>query len=143
MNTLLLAQNTWDLTIDAIGNIAVAQDPYATAQDCASNCRLFLGELWYDTTQGIPYFQQILGKIPALSLVKQLEQIACLQVNNVATATAFITSFSLATRILGGQVQLTLKDGSTAVIATGDLFSSTLPWYVSGASPVAAGDGGY
>lgn len=36
MKTLLLDQKSWDLTLDAAGNIAVAAEPYAIAQDVAS-----------------------------------------------------------------------------------------------------------
>ena len=56
MKTLLLDQTTWDLTLDANNNIALAAEPYAFAQDAASAIRLFQGELWYDTTRGVPYF---------------------------------------------------------------------------------------
>ena len=52
--TLLLTPQTWDLTVDASNNIAVAAEPYALAQDAASAIRLFQGEDYYDTTRGIP-----------------------------------------------------------------------------------------
>ena len=64
MKTLLLDRTQWDLVQDANGNIALATEPYARAQDVASACRLFRGELWYDTAAGIPYFEDILGKSP-------------------------------------------------------------------------------
>ncbi len=60
MNTLLLDQVTWDLAVDTSGNIAVAADPYSQAQDAASSIKTFAGEVYYDTTRGIPYFTQIL-----------------------------------------------------------------------------------
>jgi hypothetical protein len=143
MNTLLLAQNTWDLTVDAIGNIAMAENPYAAAQDAASQCRLFRGELWYDQAQGIPYFEFILGRPPIPSLIKQYEQNACLLVPEVIAAICYIVDFNQRTRALSGQVQIELASGATAVIATGNLFSQGVPWYVNAASPVAAGDGGF
>ena len=62
MNTLYLDPQNWDLVLDAAGNIAMAKDPYAKAQDVASACRLFSGELYYDTEKGIPYFEETLGK---------------------------------------------------------------------------------
>ena len=46
MNTLYLDPQSWDLVLDAAGNIAMAKDPYAKAQDVASACRLFSGELY-------------------------------------------------------------------------------------------------
>jgi len=64
MNTLLLDTDKWDLVLDVSGNIAVASDPYSVAQDGASALKLVSGELWYDTTRGVPYFQRIFGKAP-------------------------------------------------------------------------------
>ena len=40
-STLLLDPDTWDLTVDNNGNIAVAAPPYAVAQDVASAIRTF------------------------------------------------------------------------------------------------------
>ena len=67
MNTLLLDRATWDLCLDAAGNIATASEPYALAQDASSAIRLFVSEAWYDTTQGIPYFTNILGQAPPIA----------------------------------------------------------------------------
>jgi hypothetical protein len=52
MKTLLLVTDKWDLCLDANGNIASAEPPYARAQDVASALRLFAAELWYDTSLG-------------------------------------------------------------------------------------------
>ena len=46
MNTLYLDPQSWDLALDVAGNIALAKDPYAKAQDVASAARLFVGELY-------------------------------------------------------------------------------------------------
>lgn len=54
MKTLLLDRATWDLAVDAQGNIAVADVPYATAQDVSSAVREFRGECWYNTALGLP-----------------------------------------------------------------------------------------
>lgn len=61
MRTLFLMPDTWDLTLDVSGNIASATDVYQQAQDIASAGRTFVGDLYYDTEAGIPYFQSILG----------------------------------------------------------------------------------
>jgi hypothetical protein len=111
MKTLLLTTDAWDLTDDASGNIAVAEEPYALAQDAASAIRLFQGELYYDTTQGIPYFQQILGQAPALSLMKAYFNRAALTVPGVVSAQSFIQSWT--DRKLTGQVQVTDAAGNT------------------------------
>lgn len=43
MTTLKLDNETWDLTIDGNGNIAVADSSEETAQDVASACAMFRG----------------------------------------------------------------------------------------------------
>ena len=67
--SMLLETETWDLSLDASGNIASTQNPYAVAQDAACACSTFLGEAWYDTTLGIPYYERILGHWPGSQLI--------------------------------------------------------------------------
>jgi hypothetical protein len=109
MNTLLLDTVTWDLVIDAHGNIAMASNPYALAQDAASAIKTFQGEVYYDTTQGVPY-QSILGKRPNLAFTKKALIDAALTVPEVVSANCFLTGFS-STRTLSGQVQTTSANG--------------------------------
>lgn len=115
MKTLLLNVDLWDLTVDASGNIAVAEEPYALAQDAASAIRLFQGELYYDTTQGIPYFEQILGHAPPVSLMKAYFNRAALTVLGIVKAQTFIQSWT--DRVITGQVQVT--DAAGNVTAAG------------------------
>lgn len=111
--TLLLDTGTWDLVLDANGNIAIASPPYSLAQDAASAIRLFQGELWYDTTQGVPYFTQIFGEFPPINYVKAAFINAALTVPGVASAQCFITAVT--NRGITGQVQITSTSGQTAV----------------------------
>jgi hypothetical protein len=114
MNTLLLNPASWDLLADANGNIAMAAPPYAVAQDVASATATFIGEVYFDTTQGLPYFNEILGQRPSLSFIKAKVNSAALTVPTVVTAnTAFV---SLVNRTLSGQVQVTDKQGSMLAI---------------------------
>jgi hypothetical protein len=115
MNTLLLDQTTWDLVIDADGNIAMASGPYALAQDAASAIKLFQGELWYDTVPGVPYWSRILGRMPSLTFIKTQMVAAALTVPGVVAAVCFISGFT--GRALSGQVQITDTNGVTAVAA--------------------------
>ncbi|MGN6775004.1 hypothetical protein [Rhizobium sp.] len=115
MQTLLLDQELWDLTVDTAGNIAVASNPYSQAQDAASAIRTFEGEVFYDTTLGIPYFTQILGYAPPTSLMKAYFNSSALTVPGVTKAQTFITSWQ--DRVLQGQVQIQNEDGQ--VSATG------------------------
>jgi hypothetical protein len=103
--TLLLDQILWDLVLDAENNIAVAAAPYALAQDAASAVRTWLGEVYFDTTLGIPYLTQVFGRVPALSLLKGQLQATAETVPGVATATVFLTSTE--GRIVSGQIQVT------------------------------------
>jgi hypothetical protein len=113
--TLLLDNSAWDLVLDSSGNIALASPPYAVAQDVASACRLFLGELWYNTAQGVPYWQQFLGLNPTSSQISQGFNAAALTVSGVTKANMVITS--VAGREDSGQIQFTTSDGeSTTVI---------------------------
>ncbi|HEY1441394.1 MAG TPA: hypothetical protein VGF65_11260 [Mycobacterium sp.] len=114
MKTLLLDPVTWDLCLDANGNLAVASDPYSVAQDVASACRLFIGELWFNTTKGIRYFEDILGKRPPLSLIKAALNNAALTVPTVATAQSFIQANN--DREVTGQVQVTTTTGGTVLV---------------------------
>ena len=109
MNTLYLTAAGWDLTLDASGNIAMASEPYALAQDAASACRTFIGECWYDTTIGVPYWQDILGLAPPLQLLKQYLIDAALTVPGIVDAQVYITQVG---RAISGQVQVTDTAGN-------------------------------
>ncbi len=111
MKTMLLDAN-WDITLDASGNLALASDPYSQAQDAASAIRLFRGELQYDTAQGIPYWQEILGKLPPIALMKTKFEQAALTVPGVVSALCLIDS--IADRDVTGQVQITNTVGKSA-----------------------------
>lgn len=111
MKTLLLDQSAWDLVVDSAANIAVASDPYSLAQDAASAVKLFHGELYYDTTQGVVY-STILGKLPPLTVMKQQFIDAAKTVPTVAEAKCFISGVS--GRRVTGQVQIVSDDGEIA-----------------------------
>lgn len=103
MSSLLLDQTAWDLVLDANGNIARADAPYAIAQDVACAVRTFLGEIYYDTTRGIPYWTKVLGKLPPASLLIEMINNEALTVPGVVTVQTFITSFS--GRAITGNIQ--------------------------------------
>lgn len=111
MKSVLLDRTAWDLVLDASGNIAVAAEPYAIAQDVACACRLFQSELWYDTNQGVPYFSQILGHWPPLPLVRARLIEAALTVPGVMSAQVVISAFQ--NRTITGQVQFLDAVGAT------------------------------
>ena len=112
-STLLLDTVAWDLVLDVNGNIALATEPYSLAQDAASYIQTFQGELYYDTTVGIPYFGQVLGRAPALSVLKTLFVNQAELVPDVGTAQCFISAFT--NRKISGQVQIT--ESTTGLIS--------------------------
>lgn len=127
-STLYLDVAKWDLTADASGNIALATPPYALTQDVASACRTFLGEVYYDTTLGVPYLgntqdvddpgRQLLGRTPALNILQGALAAAAITVPDVETADCVISSFD-ETRTATGQVQFTTADGISLRVAIG------------------------
>lgn len=104
METLLLSTDDWDLVVDTAGNIAVASDPYARAQDAGSEIKLFQSEAIYDKRRGVPYWDEILGKSPPLSLVKAHLVRAAKLAPGVVDAQCFLTQ--AAGRTISGQVQV-------------------------------------
>ncbi len=110
MDTLLLDVSAWDLVLDVDGNIATASAPYSLAQDAASAIRTFQGEVYYNTTLGIPYFSLILGRRPPVALMKVQFVAAALTVPGVASAVCYIASVT--DRAVTGQVQITDTSGN-------------------------------
>jgi hypothetical protein len=70
-----------------------------------------LGELWYDTTQGVPYFQDVLGELPPLSLFMSYMERAALTVPGVVSAECRVTGF--ANRQVQGEVLFVDENGVT------------------------------
>lgn len=115
MQTLLLDTATWDLVLDANGNIAVASDPYSLAQDAASAIKTFLGEVYWDTTLGTPWLERILGQRPSIALIKSILAAQAMTVPGVSKAVVFITSID--DRTVTGQVQITPTTNTQTVAA--------------------------
>ncbi len=103
--TIQLDPVAWDLMLDGEKNIALQTESAAVAQDVASVLRTFQGECWYDTTQGVPYLQDILGQPFNPTLLGAVYRQAALTVPDTVEATAIFTSPSTA-RILGGTVEV-------------------------------------
>lgn len=111
-STLLLDRTTWDLALDASGNIAMASEPYSVVQDVASAIRVFAGECYYDTSKGLPYLRLILGRSQSASVFRSQAEQAALTVPNVSAAKCVITAIS-AQRQLSGYIFLSLNNGTT------------------------------
>lgn len=117
MDTLLLTIDVWDLTTDANNNVAAASNPYSQAQDAASAIRTFIGECYYDTTLGVPYWAQILGKRPPISLMKAKFVAEALTVTGIISAQCFLSAIT--DRTISGQVQIVNSDSQKSVASFG------------------------
>ena len=94
--------SSWDLgvvqtaatttTSSQVYDIATVGDGTAIAQDVASVIQTFLGELYFDTTVGLPYFQSVMNQPYGASILQPLLVQAALQVPGVVSAQATITS---------------------------------------------------
>lgn len=119
MATIFLDTKTWDLALDVFGNIAVATEPYSLAQDAASACKTWLGEVYFDTTLGIPYQTEILGKNPSVALLKAELESAAQAVPGVKDGSAVCYLSQLSDRRITGQIQVTDEvTGQTSPVAT-------------------------
>lgn len=111
MSTMYLDPASWDLSVDASRNIAMATDQYATAQSVANACRLWLGEAPFNAQSGIPYETEILGQQPPPRLLATWYEDEAEAVPNVQSAVA-VLQFDRSSRQLSGQIQCTLTDGT-------------------------------
>jgi hypothetical protein len=114
VKTLLLDTSAWDCVLDAAGNWAVASDPYQHSQDVASAIKLFLGELWYDVSKGVPYLTEVLGQSPPLTYFQSLIEQAALTVPGVVSASCEVTS--LENRTVQGTVRFRTSTGATGSV---------------------------
>lgn len=119
MDTALLSNDLWDLVLGSNGDLAIASDPYSIAQDVACALKTFQGECYFDTTLGVPYFQQIFGQFPSIQFLKAQFVAAAMTVPQVTSAQCFLSS--LVNRSLSGQVQFTYQ----AITTTGQSIAQT------------------
>lgn len=123
MDTLLLDTPTWDLTTDSSGSLATTGDAdrnavqggaLRLAQDVATRVSSWRGEVYYDTTQGIPY-DAILGQYPNLVVLQQTYSEEALKVPGCATALAQL-SFDRSGRALGGTISVADVTGNLSTV---------------------------
>lgn len=117
MNTTSLFLNTsnWDIELDDLGNIATKQNPYSVAQDVACSCSTFLGEAWYDTTLGLPYFERILGHWPGTQLITSKLQSEALKLSYVQSASGTVV-IGPSTRLASGVLTITDTNGVSSTV---------------------------
>jgi hypothetical protein len=114
MKSLALSteQNNWDLMLDAEGNIATVSGSLSVAQDVACAIKVFLGEVYFDTTIGVPYFEAVLGQSPSVQLLQSLILAQVLSVAGVVSTPApKVTVTSYSDRKIAGRVSFTDTTG--------------------------------
>lgn len=84
------AQN--DIYLDSVGNLAFAYDLTAISQQCAQAAKTLLGEMVYNTTTGIPYFQVLWVGVPNIAQYTGALRRAFLAINGVLEVVSLITS---------------------------------------------------
>lgn len=115
MKTLFLLPDTWDLTLDVSGNIAIASDQYARAQSVANKCRVFIKDMYYSQGEGIPYLESIMGKNRfSLSMYRTYLEDAAMAVDGVVTARAELSTAN--DRVVRGRIIFTDRTGREGVI---------------------------
>jgi hypothetical protein len=113
--TLTLDRESWDLTLDGNGDLAIASGSYAVAQDVASSCLVFFGECYYDTTLGIPWKDNVLGKKPSPSYIAQKMQDEALKLPVVDRAIANVF-FDKNTKQTRGTIRVTDTTGELSQV---------------------------
>ena len=111
MDTLYLDPVSWDLSLTTDGDIAIAKKPYSTAQSVANAIRLFEGDLYYDTEQGVPYFDEVLGRPHSFALFKHRMEEAAMRVDGVKDVIVSVSDIT--NRGLSGSVRF--KDENNQV----------------------------
>jgi len=106
---LLLDPVTHDLDLSGL-NLHIAQDSQATAQRLKVRLKLFKGEWFLDTTQGIPYYQNILLKAPDLNLARSTLRTAISTVPHVTSIKTFDFDLDSPTRTLTTNFSVTCDD---------------------------------
>lgn len=111
----LLLTNNWDITLDSLGNLAIADKNYSIAQDVASAVKLFTNDAYFDTQAGIPHFDITLKRNPSPTVIRARLKEASENVPGVKSAVVNVIEIKAGK--LQAEIQLTLNNNTTAVIS--------------------------
>ncbi len=114
----LLLNDSWDINVDASGNIAKVTDDYAIAQNVANAFRLFTDDAWFFPERGIPHFLIELRKAPKVNILKVRLRKAALAIEGVADCE--IDLLHVEDRDLSGMALLTLENGNQIKLNFGE-----------------------
>lgn len=99
----------WDLQLDDMGNIALVDGGLQKAQDVATSCRVWKGEVLYDVERGVPYKEDIMGQRPNLSLLQADFETEAKRIEGVTAVEVVAESFN--NRHLVPDIRITLETG--------------------------------
>lgn len=97
MRTFLTDENN-DFVLGANGNLAIARDIEAIAQESRHHAATLRGEMIHSMDQGIAYFRDVFNKIPNLAQVEASLRRRILSIDDVVSITflrAFISGETL------------------------------------------------
>ena len=112
----LLLTNNWDITLDSLGNLAIADKNYSIAQDVANAVKLFTNDAYFDTRAGIPHFEISLKRNVSASVVRARIKEAAEAVPGVKSATVNIIEIN--NNSLQAEILITLENNTTAQITS-------------------------
>lgn len=118
---LSLDNATWDLHLEATGNIATVGEtdfPSLLSQRIKHRLQTFKGECFLDREIGVPYYNEILKKNPDLGRIRSLLSSVISEVDGVDKILSLDLSFDRKTRITYVTFRVLGNDGS---IATGEV----------------------
>ncbi len=95
---LAIDQATNDLFLVGDGNLATVTDAEAVGQHVRQRLSTFSGEWFLDTTAGVPWLDQILGKAYDPAFAESVVKAEILNTDGVTEITSFSVSFDKATR---------------------------------------------
>jgi len=113
--TIELDPATWDITLDAAGQIKAVIGVPATAQNVANEARLFTEDAYFIQDQGIPHFVAELGRkfVSNGSVLRAYLRRAAGKVADVRDILAIeVSRFNPETRELSGAIEFTTEEGT-------------------------------
>ena len=114
---LAIDQHTNDLFLAADGNLAVATDAEAVGLHARQRLQTFSGEWFLDTSCGVPWLDEILGRTYDPALSEAVVKAELLGTDGVEEITSFSVSFDRATRglVIRSIKVLTMFDEEVAI----------------------------
>ena len=110
-----------DLYLNAEGNIAYAYDLTAIIQQCQQAAKTLLGEMVYNTNQGLPYFQTVWTGTPNIAQDTAALRRAFLAVGGVLEVVSLMTSQTNNTLSYTAMIRTIYGNGNFTESITGQI----------------------